>query len=125
MTVPVPAFHKDDYVVLRIHPDTDPWGWRNLTADERAAWYASDDSKGMDSAGESKLPPRDVAIRLEPLRPYIVVKGRCAPNRGWGRSVLNCCQVTDPTSGETFFVERRNLMLLSEEVHVQVEGKTE
>ena len=45
------------------------WSWpriyRHTTWEERQAWRDSDDSKGFNSAGETKLPPRCVRVSYE------------------------------------------------------------
>ena len=82
------------------------YDWRNIyrhtTAEEVQAWRDSPESKGMNSAGETKLPPRCVRVEYVGgtiLRPnlvitkdeetklsddtFTVVRSRCAPILGY------------------------------------------
>ena len=42
-----------------------PQIYRYITAEERQAWYDSDESKGMNCAGETKLPPTCAQVKFE------------------------------------------------------------
>ena len=83
-------------------------GMRKLTEVELRAWYDSDASKGMNCAGESKLPPNSVRVELEPGTIVTVVRARCSFQAGWARPVPKCAQVLLP-SGEIVFVRREFL----------------
>ena len=52
---------------------------RHLTDAEVEAWYESDASKGMNSAGETKLPPTSRVVRWQPDDTWTVLRARCAP----------------------------------------------
>ena len=61
--------------------DREGWitGTRLATAADKERWRNSDASKGMTSAGESKLPPTCSTVKLYRDRIYTVLKARCAP----------------------------------------------
>jgi hypothetical protein len=80
-------------------------GWRRATQEEIKRWYESPDSKGMDDTGETKLPPRDVSVKLIEDRVYEVVRGRVSAPRGYDK-VPACMEIQCYTTGERFFVKR-------------------
>ena len=81
-------------------------GWRPLTQQEYADWEASPSSKGMDDAGETKLPPQNVYVSLKFGSVLIVVQARCrAPRGAW--DIPNCMEVFDPVLGVKFFVQKK------------------
>ena len=91
-------------------------GWRRLTHEEQRAWYAQhhEDVKAgrdvpYDSAGESKLAPRDAYIPLHADRTYEVVRGRVNAPYGWS-SEKGCCEVVDMLDGTRFFCKRAALV---------------
>ena len=57
---------------------------RPTTWEEKEAWRESPESKGMNSAGETKLPPQIVVIDIKGDDLMVVEKSRCAR--------LNTCQ---------------------------------
>ena len=76
--------------------------YRRITAEERQSWYDSDASKGMNCAGETKLPPLVSRVEFEGgvlNRPsltitederiklsddtFTIVRARCAPILGY------------------------------------------
>jgi hypothetical protein len=82
---------------------------RPINQQELDAWYASPQSKGMNCAGETKLPPRSVSFELFPGTVYTVLKARCAPNNlAWHRTT-KMCMIHDPLSGEDLYVFRREV----------------
>ena len=93
-------------VVVRKHADL----WRSVTAEERAAWYASPDSRGLDCAGESKLPPMSV-YRRDTSGTYTVTRARVNAPRGW-HSVPKCSEIMD-TDGAHWFCRRGDLHSLT------------
>ena len=80
--------------------------WRSVNQRERNAWYDSDASKGMDCAGESKLPPLDTYFDVEGGTIVHILKARVKARRGY-RFVSNCMEVMLP-SGEAVYVEKAN-----------------
>ncbi len=93
-------------VIVREHADL----WRPVTAEETAEWYASPESKGMDCAGESKLPPRSV-YRRDTSGTYTVTRARVNAPRGWG-SLPKCSEIMD-LDGVLWFCRRRDLHSLT------------
>jgi hypothetical protein len=72
---------KLDYPLSNYRNDTDGTveGHCLATAADVSAWYASDDSKGIDCAGESKLPPTSYIVSLERDKVYTLLRARCRP----------------------------------------------
>jgi len=93
-------------VVVRERADV----WRSVTAKETEAWYASPESRGMDCAGESKLPPMSVS-RRDTSGTYTVTRARVNAPRGWG-SVSKCSEIMD-LDGALWFVRRSDLHSLT------------
>ena len=81
------------------------YGWRPINGQELAAWYASDSSKGLDDAGESKLPPRDISISLRRDVFYQVIRGRVSASSGYGKR-SGCCELLCFLTGEKFYADR-------------------
>ena len=102
--------YKGDLVRLKSGSDLTPHRvqcWRRMTSGEKQTWYASDEAKGMDDAGESKLPPQDVLITPNPDKFYVVVKARANAPMGY-RHVAGCAQLLDTETGTIFYCERKN-----------------
>ena len=79
---------------------------RPVTPEETAAWYDSDASKGMDSAGESKLPPQSYTIALQRDRVYTVLRARCRVRLGWGNPTPGMAMILCTETGESTYVKR-------------------
>lgn len=58
---------------------------RPTTPEEREAWYETDAAKGMNEAGETKLPPMIRAMEINGYDIMVVERARCAPNLGWNK----------------------------------------
>jgi hypothetical protein len=108
----IPSFSKGDLVKPR-GPGVN--AWRRLTHEERNAWYAEfyrlcreGKEVPFDSGGESRLAPNDTYIRLSTDTVLTVVRARVSAPEGYG-SRKGCCQVFDPTSGQTLYVYRGSL----------------
>ena len=83
--------------------------WRRCTEEEVQAWRDSDDSKGMNCAGETKLPPRDTYRRnTTPDEVFKVVKARVSAPQGYGNPVSGCALVED-ANGNQWYVRRSHL----------------
>jgi hypothetical protein len=93
-------------VVVREHADL----WRSITAEERSEWYASPASRGIDCAGESKLPPMS-AYRRDTSGTFTVIRARVNAPRGW-HSVPKCSEIMD-TDGAHWFCRRGDLHSLT------------
>jgi hypothetical protein len=105
-----PIFNKGTLVVLKPPQSLPrgwrgPTGWRKINGAELQRWYDSPFSKGMDSAGESILPPLYTDIELVEGRVYEVARGRCSVSRGYHK-VTGCMELQCYTTGELFFVKR-------------------
>ena len=79
---------------------------RPVTPDETSAWYDSDASKGMDSAGESKLPPQSTQVTLHRDRTYQVLRARCRVRLGWGNTTPGMAMLLCTHTGETAYIKR-------------------
>jgi hypothetical protein len=98
-----------------------PRVYRHITDEERKAWYDSDASKGMNCAGETKLPPTTVGVSYEGgTRPvgkpgagmekdsddtFTVVKARCAPTLGY-RKQPKSALIRNNRTGEEGYIKR-------------------
>jgi hypothetical protein len=85
---------------------------RPVTPEETAAWYASDASKGMTDAGETKLPPRATYIPLRRGRTYQVLRARCRVALGWGTPTPGLAKILCTETGEETYVRRELLEAL-------------
>tara|TARA_A100001011_G_scaffold195672_1_gene204018 strand:+ start:61 stop:450 length:390 start_codon:yes stop_codon:yes gene_type:complete len=88
-------------------------GYRHLTEEEVNAWYDSPSSKGINSAGESKLPPRCKTFAIHKSETLIVERARCrvsfsyhSPTGGWAK-------VLSTKTGESLYVKRELLKVIS------------
>ena len=79
---------------------------RPVTAEETAAWYDSDASKGMNSAGESKLPPQAYTVLLHRDRVYTVLRARASVRLGWGNKTGGLTKILCTETGEETYVKR-------------------
>ena len=79
---------------------------RPVTSEETAEWYASDASKGMDSAGETKLPPQSTYVLLHRDRVYQVLRARCQVRLGWGNPTPGMAKILCTHTGEETYVKR-------------------
>lgn len=86
---------------------------RPITQEEKEAWYDSPHSKGMNDAGETKLPPTSTQVILHRDQIYTVLRARCAPRWGY-RKNPGMVQVLDTESGENCYVRRVHLEVVSE-----------
>ena len=81
-------------------------GSRPITKEETRAWYDSDASKGMTSAGETKLPPRSVYVPLHRDRIYQVIRARCRVSLGYGNPTPGMVKLLCTHSGSEAYVKR-------------------
>jgi hypothetical protein len=79
---------------------------RPVTSEETEAWYASDASKGMDSAGETKLPPQSSYVLIKRDKVYQVLRARCRVRLGWGNPTGGMVKILCTESGEETYVKR-------------------
>ena len=79
---------------------------RPITGEETRDWYDSDVSKGMNSAGESKLPPRAVQVLIHRDRIYQVLRARARVMLGWGNPTGGLTKILCTNTGETAYIKR-------------------
>ena len=79
---------------------------RPVTAAETAEWYASDASKGMTSAGETKLPPQCTHVLLYSDRVYTVLRARARVRLGWGNPTPGMTKLQCTHTGEEAYIKR-------------------
>jgi len=85
---------------------------RPVTPKETEAWYSSDASKGMTSAGETKLPPQSAYVLLHRGRIYQVLRARCRVRLGWGRKTGGLAKVLCTETGEETYIKRHLLEVI-------------
>tara|TARA_Y100000310_G_scaffold206625_1_gene207032 strand:+ start:1417 stop:1785 length:369 start_codon:yes stop_codon:yes gene_type:complete len=81
-------------------------GRRPTTHEEQHAWYKTDAAKGMNDAGESKLPPQSAVVWLDYGRAYEVVRARCRVRLGYGNPVPGMISVRCTKTGEVGYLKR-------------------
>jgi len=86
---------------------------RPVTQEETSSWYNSDASKGMTSAGETKLPPQSYSVRLYRDRVYTVLRARCRVRLGWGNPIPGMAHLLCTVTGENAYVKREFLEVVS------------
>ena len=82
---------------------------RPCTDKEIDNWYKSSRSGELDSAGESRLPPRTTTIYLYEDRFYTVIKARSRAMLGW-KSIGGLTKVLCSFTGEEVYIKRSNLI---------------
>tara|TARA_B100000579_G_scaffold369532_1_gene331040 strand:+ start:265 stop:657 length:393 start_codon:yes stop_codon:yes gene_type:complete len=80
-------------------------GIRVPTQEEIEAWYDSDASKGIDCAGETKLPPTAYAVAIHKDQVYTVVRARCAGHWSYRRHPGQAL-ILDTKTGHEIYVKR-------------------
>ena len=79
---------------------------RPITEDEQREWYQSDASKGMNDAGETRLPPQSVSVALHRDALYTVLRGRASVRLSYGNKTPRLVGVLHTESGYTVYVKR-------------------
>jgi len=79
---------------------------RPITESETRGWYNSDASKGMNDAGESKLPPQSVSVTLKKNGVYPVLRARCRIRLGYGNPTPGMAKILCTDTGEIAYVKR-------------------
>ena len=99
--------------------------YRHVTAEEVQEWRDSPESRGIDDAGESKLPPICTSVSYEggtlnqsdsktademqskrSEDTFTVVRSRCAPHLSYGRKWSGMILVRNDRTGEEGYVKR-------------------
>jgi len=104
---PLSNYHNDSSLAVSAS--------RPITREETDAWYQSDASKGMNSAGESKLPPQSVTVTLYADRVYQVLRARCRVRLGWGNPTPGMAKILCTHTGSEAYVKRDLLEVVGEE----------
>ena len=105
---------KLDYPLTNSLNDTNGTieGMRLATTRDIDAWYDSDDSKGIDCAGESKLPPTAYMVTLKRDTVYTLLRARCAPvwsyRRNPGMAMVLCTE-----TGSEVYIKRELIEVAS------------
>ena len=86
---------------------------RPTTEEEVRAWYESDESKGLNDAGESRLPPQSTRIPLYADRKYIVERARCQVRLGWGNPSPGMAKILCTLTGESAYIKRNLLEVVT------------
>jgi hypothetical protein len=107
---------KGTLVKIRPHLPGHSWSprpdvWRHITQAEIDAWYDSPRSKGMNSAGETKLAPREAPVKYEDGDTWTIVKSRCAPIL-FHRKTPKCALIFNNRTNETGYIRRINLEIV-------------
>ena len=84
--------------------------WRDRTQEDHEKWRNSEDSKGMDCAGETKLdsPSR---WRKNDGTTFKVVRAAASVRRGWYQ--VGKCSVLVDSEGVQWYAERKDLAVVS------------
>jgi len=102
---PLSNYHNDERGVVESS--------RPITHEEQSDWYASDASKGMNSAGETKLPPQSTRVHLHRERTYQVLRARCRVRLGYGNPTPGMAKILCTHTGEETYVKRGLLEVLA------------
>ena len=87
---------------------------RPTTPEEVQAWRNSPASKGLDCAGESKLPPMIVDLEYDVNDTFTVLRSRCAPKLGYYKKPKRAHVMNNRTC-EIGYIERRYIEKVSDE----------
>jgi len=82
---------------------------RPITSKETDTWYNSDASKGMTSAGETKLPPQSIHVLVHRDRVYHVLRARCRVRLSYGNPIPGLVKILCTESGEETYIKRHLL----------------
>ena len=72
----------------------------------------------FDSGGEPRLPPKSVSVELPLDGIYVVERARCRVALGWGNPVGGMTKILNTKTGETAYVKRDMLAVLTQSLHV-------
>jgi len=106
--------------------------YRHITAEEVQKWRDSPESRGIDDAGESKLPPTCARVSYEggtlnksdskteeemksklSEDTFTVVRSRCAPRLSYGRKWAGMTLVRNDRTGEEGYIKRTEIQLIT------------
>ena len=98
---PLTNYYNDEHGVVEAR--------RPTTRIEQDAWYQTDAAKGLNDAGESKLPPQSYTVTLEKDRVYQVLRARCRVRLGWGNPVPGLAELLCTKTGQSAYIKRELL----------------
>ena len=78
------------------------------TAEDREAWRNSEAARGLDCAGESKLPPTAYKVSVKADRVYTLLRARCRPSWSY-RQHPGMALILDTETGKEIYVKRELL----------------
>ena len=82
------------------------------TAEDREAWRNSEAARGIDCAGESKLPPTAYKVPVKADRVYTLLRARCRPIWSY-RQHPGMALLLDTETGKEIYVKRELLEVVS------------
>jgi len=85
------------------------FGSRKPTSQDADAWRNSEDSKGMNCAGETKLPPTCYSVPIHRDRIYEVLRARCRVHLSYGNPTPGMTQLLCLQTGQTAYIRRELL----------------
>ncbi len=88
---------------------------RPITATEVTEWYASDLSKGMNCAGETKLPPTCSTVIVDVNEAFTVVRSRCRVKLGYGNPSTGMTELLT-ACGETAYIKQAMLINAADKI---------
>lgn len=106
------SFKKNDLVKLKISSHTALENkietFRKISVNELIRWHSNPANRGLDDAGETRLPPDSVVIKYEPGTLMIVSRAKISPVIGY-RNKKNMCELLDPENGAIVWVSRESV----------------
>ena len=82
------------------------------TEEDREAWRNSEAARGLDCAGESKLPPTAYKVSVKADRVYTLLRARCRPSWSY-RQHPGMALILDTETGKEIYVKRELLEVVS------------
>jgi len=86
---------------------------RPTTDKEQREWRTTPAARGMNDAGELKLPPQSTMVKLRRDMCYMVLRARCQVRLGWGNPVPGMVKVLDTETGEQVYLKRELVEVVS------------
>jgi hypothetical protein len=84
-----------------------PKGYRRLSEAERDAWAVEFRNNWLTSDGETRVPPRLRAVRIDPEGHYLVLQARTAQPEGKTRYAGGFMTILDTVTGYEIVVARK------------------
>lgn len=87
---------------------------RPITDAETHEWYDNPNTGGLDSAGESKLPPMSISMNLPRGGVFTVIKSRCQVKLSYGNPTPKMTKIFCAQTGNICYVKRSLLEVCNE-----------